>query len=46
MSLARAYEGLGRPEDAMRIYGQVVERFSQTNWSQQALQRMSLLKPK
>jgi tetratricopeptide (TPR) repeat protein len=46
MSLARAYEGLSKPEDAMRTYGQVVERFGQTNWSQQALQRMSLLKPK
>jgi TolA-binding protein len=46
MSLARAYEGLKKPEDAMRIYGQVVERFSQSNWAQQALQRMSALKPK
>jgi len=46
MSLARAYEGLKKPEDAMRVYGQVVERFSQTNWAQQALQRMSVLKPK
>lgn len=46
MSLARAYEGLKKPEDAMQVYGQVVERFSQTNWAQQALQRMSVLKPK
>lgn len=46
MSLARAYEGLKQPEDAMRVYGQVVERFSQTNWAQQALQRMSALKSK
>lgn len=45
MSLARAYEGLKKPEDAMRVYGQVVERFSQTNWAQQALQRMTVLKP-
>ncbi len=44
MSLARAYEGLKKPEDAMRIYGEVTERFSQTNWAQQALQRMSVLK--
>ncbi|HSD51326.1 MAG TPA: tetratricopeptide repeat protein [Candidatus Methylomirabilis sp.] len=44
MSLARAYEGLKKPEDAMRIYGEVTERFSQTNWAQQALQRMSILK--
>lgn len=46
MSLARVYEGLKRPEDAMRVYGQVVDRFSQTTWAQQALQRMNVLKPK
>jgi tetratricopeptide (TPR) repeat protein len=46
MSLARAYEGLKKPEEAMGVYGRVVERFSQTNWAQQALQRMSVLKPK
>jgi TolA-binding protein len=45
MSLARAYEGLKQPEDAMRVYGQVVERFSQTNWAEQALQRMTVLRP-
>ncbi len=46
MSLARAYEGLKKPEDAMRVYTQVVEQFGQTNWAQQALQRMTTLKPK
>lgn len=46
MSLARVYEGLKKPEDAMRVYGQVVERFNQTNWAQLALQRMTVLKPK
>ena len=46
MSLARVYEGLKKPEDAMRIYGQVVERFNQTNWAQLALQRMTALKAK
>ena len=46
MSLARVYEGLKKPEDAMRVYGQVVERFNQTNWAQLALQRMTVLKAK
>jgi len=46
MSLARVYEGLKKPEDAMRVYEQVVERFSQTNWAQLALQRMTALKAK
>lgn len=46
MSLARTYEGLKKPEDAMRVYGQVVDRFTQTNWAQQALQRMTALKAK
>ena len=46
MSLARVYEGLKKPEDAMRVYEQVVERFNQTNWAQLALQRMTALKAK
>jgi TolA-binding protein len=46
MSLARVYDGLKKPEDAMRIYEQVVERYSQTNWAQLALQRMTALKAK
>lgn len=46
MGLARIYEGLKKPDEAMRIYGQVVERFSQTQWAQQALRRMSALKAK
>jgi len=46
MSLARAYEGMKKPDDAMRVYGQVVERYSQTRWAQYALQRMSALKTK
>jgi len=44
MSLARAYEGLKKPDEAMRVYGQVVERYGQTQWSQHALQRMSAIK--
>ena len=46
MALARIYEGLKKPDEAMRVYGQVVERFSQTQWAQHALQRMSALKVK
>lgn len=46
MALARIYEGLKKPDEAMRVYGQVVERFSQTQWAQHALQRMSALKAK
>jgi predicted negative regulator of RcsB-dependent stress response len=46
MALARMYEGLKKPDEAMRVYGQVVERFSQTQWAQHALQRMSALKAK
>ncbi len=46
MSLARVYEGLKKPDDAMRVYGQVVELYSQTRWAQHALQRMAALKTK
>ena len=44
MSLARLYERLKKPDEAMRAYGQVVERFSQTSWAQSALQRMGALR--
>jgi TolA-binding protein len=44
VTLGRMYEGLKKPEDAMRIYGLVVETFTQTNWAQLALQRMTALK--
>jgi len=43
-SLARLYEGLNKTEDAMRVYGQITERYPQSQWAQRALQRMSLLK--
>jgi TolA-binding protein len=46
MSLARMYEELKKSEDAMRIYGQIVERYTQTRWAQQALERMSAQKAK
>jgi TolA-binding protein len=46
MSLARAYEGMKKPDDAMQVYGQVVEKYPQTRWAQYALQRMSALKTK
>lgn len=44
--LARAYEELKKPDEALRIYGQIAEKYSQTQWAQHALQRMSALKPK
>ncbi len=46
MSLARVYEEMKKPDDAMRVYGEVVERYPQTRWAQHALQRMSALKSK
>lgn len=46
ISLARVYEEMKRPEDAMRVYGEVVEKYGQTRWAQHALQRMSALKTK
>lgn len=45
-SLAHVYEVMKKPEDAIRVYGQIAERFTQTHWAQNALQRMSLLKAK
>jgi len=35
-----------KPEDALRVYSQIAERFPQTHWAQNALQRMSVLKSK
>jgi len=45
-SLAHVYEAMKKPEDALRIYSQIAERFPQTHWAQNALQRMSTLKSK
>jgi TolA-binding protein len=45
-SLAHVYEAMKKPEDALRIYNQIAERFPQTHWTQNALQRMSALKTK
>ena len=44
--LARLYEEMKKPEDALRVYNQIVERYGQTFWAQQALQRIALLKTK
>ena len=46
MSLARLYEEMKKPDDAMRVYGQVLEKYPQTRWAQYAMQRMSALKTK
>ncbi|HSB71133.1 MAG TPA: tetratricopeptide repeat protein, partial [Candidatus Methylomirabilis sp.] len=45
-TLGRIYESLKKPDDAMRVYNQIVERFPQTSWAQNALDRMSTLKTK
>jgi predicted negative regulator of RcsB-dependent stress response len=44
MSLARVYEAQKKTDEALKIYGQVVDKFPQTNWSQEALQRMNALR--
>jgi outer membrane protein assembly factor BamD (BamD/ComL family) len=44
--LARFYEEAKKPEDALRIYGQIVERYPRTQWEQRALRRMAALKAK
>ncbi len=46
ISLGRTYESLKKPDEAMRVYEQVVERYSQSQWAQRALERMSNLKQK
>lgn len=45
-TLAHVYEVMKKPEDALQIYSQIAERFPQTHWAQNALQRMSALKTK
>ena len=45
-SLAHVYEAMKKPEDALRVYSEIAERFPQTHWGQNALQRMSALKSK
>ncbi len=46
VSLARLYEEMKKSDDAMRVYGQVVEKYPQTRWAQYSLQKMSTLKMK
>lgn len=46
MSLARVYEEMKKPDDAMRVYGQVVEKYPETRWAQYAMRRMSAVKSK
>jgi len=45
-TLAHVYEAAKRQDDAVRIYNQIAERFTQTHWAQNALQRMGALKNK
>jgi TolA-binding protein len=46
LTLAMVHEELKRPDEAMRIYGQVSEQYTGTQWAQRALKRMSSLKGK
>jgi predicted negative regulator of RcsB-dependent stress response len=45
-ALTRMYEGLKKTEEAMRVYNQIVERYPQSTWAKNALDRMSALKTK
>jgi TolA-binding protein len=45
-SLARLYEVQKKPDEALKIYGQISEKFPQSQWAQQALQNMSRLRSK
>ncbi len=44
VNLARVYEGLKKPDEALKVYGQVAETLPQTRWGQFALERMGSLK--
>ena len=44
--LARFYEEAKKPEDALRVYGQIAERFPRSQWEQRALRRMGALRAK
>ena len=45
-ALARVYENLKKTDEAVRVYDQIVERYPQTSWAQNALSRISALKTK
>jgi outer membrane protein assembly factor BamD (BamD/ComL family) len=45
-TLAHVYEVMKKPEEAARVYGQIAERFAQTHWGQNAVQRLGALKTK
>ena len=45
-ALARTYEGLKKTDEAMRVYNQIVERYPQSSWAQNALDRMAALRAK
>ena len=44
MALGRLYESQKKADEALKLYGQVVEKFPQTNWANHALQRMNAVK--
>ncbi len=44
--LARLYEEMKKPQDALRVYNQIIELYGQTYWAQQAQQRLASLSGK
>jgi TolA-binding protein len=46
MSLARIYEQGKKPDEALKLYGQVAEKYPQSQWAQQAMERIGRLKGK
>ncbi len=44
--LARLYEEMKKPEDALRVYNQILEQYDQTYWAQQAQRHIASLKAK
>jgi len=46
MTLARIYEQTKRADEALKLYGQVIEKYPQSQWARQATERMGQLKGK
>jgi predicted negative regulator of RcsB-dependent stress response len=46
MNLARIFEQAKKSDEALKLYGQVAEKYPQSQWAQQAMERMGRLKSK
>ncbi len=44
--LARLYEAMKKPQEALRVYNKIIEQYGQTYWAQQAQQRLASLSGK